>query len=54
MYLHDATDDSAIREHVEIVVIPFAGRPACCGAFEDQVILVHLATNGAADGWVRH
>jgi hypothetical protein len=36
MYLQDTTDHDAIGEHVEIVVVPLAGRPACGGAFENQ------------------
>src|SRR6516225_2024513 len=32
-------------KHVEVVIVPLAGAPACRGAFEDQVVFVHLATN---------
>jgi len=32
-----AADNSAIGEHLEIVVIPLAGRPRGRGAFEDQL-----------------
>ena len=34
--LHDAADDNAIGKHVEVVVVPLAGRARSCGAFEDE------------------
>jgi hypothetical protein len=33
--LHDTADDDAVREHVKIVIVPFAGRAARRCAFED-------------------
>jgi len=33
--LHDPADDDAIGEHVEVVVVPFAGWARSHGAFED-------------------
>src|SRR5262249_24907346 len=45
VYLQDAADDGAIGKHVEVVVVPLTGWARGRGAFEDQVVLVHLATN---------
>src|SRR5215472_2897796 len=42
MDLEDATDNSAIDEHIEILVVPFAGRTGGRGALEDQIVLVHF------------
>src|SRR5262249_29809024 len=39
--LEDAADDSALRKHVKIVVVPLALGAACRRAFEDEVVLVH-------------
>src|SRR5262249_59170737 len=39
--LHDAADHSAVSKHVVVVIVPLAGRTACGGAFEDEIILVH-------------
>ena len=39
--LEDAADNFAVGEHVEIVIIPFAGRARGRCAFEDEVILFH-------------
>src|SRR6516164_9954035 len=36
MYLHDTADDSAMGEHVEIVVVPLAGRAASRRALDCQ------------------
>src|SRR5215467_2003453 len=32
--LEDAADHDAISKHVEVIVVPLARRPACCGALE--------------------
>jgi hypothetical protein len=37
--LQDAADNGAIGEHVEVVIVPFAGRAGSRGALEDQIIL---------------
>jgi len=37
--LHDAADDNTIGQHVVIVIVPLAGRPACCGALEQQQLI---------------
>ena len=42
MDLEDAADNSAIDEHIEILVVPFAGRTGGRGALEDQIVLVHF------------
>src|SRR5262249_54439881 len=42
VHLHDATKDSAVGEHVEVVVVPLAGGARGRGAFEDQIVLVHF------------
>src|SRR5215471_18071178 len=39
---HDAADDDAISKHVKVVVIPLPGGTRGRGAFEDQVVLVHV------------
>jgi hypothetical protein len=36
-------DDDAIGEHVEVVIVPLAGRSTRRSALEDQVVLIHLA-----------
>jgi hypothetical protein len=36
--LEDASYNRAVRQHVEILVIPFAGRPGGRCAFEDQLV----------------
>src|SRR6516225_3545029 len=41
-HLHDAADDGTIGEHVEVVVVPLAGRTGGRGALEDQIVLVHF------------
>jgi hypothetical protein len=33
----------AVAEHVEIIVIPLAGRARSRSAFEDQIVLFHFA-----------
>src|SRR5262249_27999203 len=50
MDLEDAADNSAIDEHIEILVVPFAGRTGGRGALEDQIVLVHFteSTRGAS------
>jgi hypothetical protein len=30
--LEDAADHTAVREHVEVIIVPLAGRAACCGS----------------------
>jgi hypothetical protein len=37
--LHDPADDGVIGEHVEVVVVPLAGRARSRGAFEDQYLI---------------
>jgi hypothetical protein len=32
----DAADDNAIGQHIEVVIVPLAGRARGGGAFEDQ------------------
>src|SRR6516225_638220 len=39
--LHDPANDDAIAEHVEVVLIPLAGRARSRRALEDQIILFH-------------
>jgi hypothetical protein len=36
---HDPPDHDAVGEHVEIVIVPFAGRTRSRGAFEDQWLM---------------
>src|SRR5215831_14750931 len=43
--LHDAADDSAVGEHVEIVVAPLAGRPRSGRALEDQFLAQSVGTS---------
>src|SRR6516165_2622417 len=40
--LHDSADDDAIADHVEVVVVPLAGRTGGRGALEGQIVLVHF------------
>src|SRR5262249_13944678 len=40
--LKDAADNSAIDEHIEILVVPFTGRTGGRGTLEDQIVLVHF------------
>src|SRR5262249_47246081 len=40
--LHDSADDDAIAEHVEVLVVPLAGRTGGRGALEGQIVLVHF------------
>jgi ABC transporter substrate binding protein len=37
----DAADHDPTREHVEVVVIPFAGRAGSRGPFQEQVVFFH-------------
>src|SRR5262249_52535343 len=41
MDLEDAADNFTARKHVEIVLLPVAGRATCRCAFEDEVVLLH-------------
>ena len=50
MHLHDAANDSAVGEHVEIVVIPT--RDDREGAFEDQ-LLGYIADPGGSCGTIQ-
>src|SRR5262249_49266998 len=45
MCLQDAADYGAIGNHVVVVVTPLARGTRGRGAFEGQVVLVHLATS---------
>jgi hypothetical protein len=36
MHLHDAADNGAIGEHVEVIVVPFAGQAGGGRAFENE------------------
>jgi hypothetical protein len=36
MYLEDAADNDTIREHVEVIFVPFAGRATRRSALQDQ------------------
>src|SRR5215510_6388077 len=40
--LHDPADDDAIADHVEVVVVPLAGRTGGRGPLEGQIVLVHF------------
>src|SRR5262245_63740628 len=42
VHLEDAADDSAIGEHVEVIVVPFTGWTGSRRALEDQIVLVHF------------
>jgi DNA end-binding protein Ku len=44
MDLEDAADNFTARKHVEIVLVPVAGRATCRCAFEDEVVLLHPGT----------
>src|SRR5262249_59563817 len=41
-HFHDSADDDAIAEHVEVVIVPLAGRTGDRGALESQIVLVHF------------
>src|SRR5262245_16755272 len=38
VHLHDAADNGAIGEHVEVIVVPLAGRTRSRGVLEDQLL----------------
>src|SRR5262245_9483259 len=40
--LHDSADDDAIADHVEVIVVPLAGRTGGRGALEGQIVLFHF------------
>jgi hypothetical protein len=42
--LEDAPHNRAVRQHVEVIVLPFTGRAGGRCAFEDEIILFHRAT----------
>src|SRR5262249_24287474 len=44
MDLEDAADNFTARKHVEIVLVPVAGRATCRCTFEDEVVLLHPGT----------
>jgi hypothetical protein len=48
--LEDAADNFAVGEHVEIVVIPFAGGTASRRAFEGEVILIRGRRSASPGG----
>src|SRR5215475_3194567 len=41
MGLIDATDNFAVRQHVEIIVVPLAGWPTKRRPLQEQVVFVH-------------
>ena len=40
--LHAPVRDDAIAEHIEVVIVPLAGRTGDRGALEGQIVLVHF------------
>ena len=42
--LEDAPHNRAVRQHVEVIVLPFTGRAGGRCAFEDEIILFHRVT----------
>jgi hypothetical protein len=56
MYFEDTTDNSAIGQHVEVILVPLAGGTAVRGPFQDE--LSHFEKDapaaGACRGFKRH